>query len=282
VPEPTNANADQFASWNGENGRLWVAHADQRDQVLEPIADALLSAAAPDPGMQVLDIGCGCGVTSLRVAEQVGGAGSVMGVDISEPMLGVARDRALATGTANVTFVQADAQTFSFEPESFDLVISRFGTMFFSDSLAAFTNIAPALAPGGRLCIATWQPLASNEWLHAPIDELLRHTEAPPPVEGPNMFAQSDPDAVTSTLRAAGFESVDVDPVDLGLPLGGSVDEAVEYLAATGVARTLLESIPEGQARDTAVADLRETLEHHHDRSGVTLGAGILLIHATR
>jgi SAM-dependent methyltransferase len=279
---PESANADQYAAWNGENGLLWVASADQRDQVLAPVADALLAAAAPLPAMHVLDIGCGCGVTSLRVAGDVRDAGSVTGVDISEPMLGVARERAAATGTTNVSFVQADAQTYSFEPASFDLVISRFGTMFFSDLVAAFTNIAPALDGDGRLCIATWQPFAANEWLHAPIEVLLRHTDPLPPVEGPSMFAQSDPDAVTSTLHAAGFDSVTIDPVDLALPLGDSVDDALGYLVDTGVVRTLLGSIPEGDARDAAWTDVRASLDSHRNDSGVTLGAAILVITATR
>jgi ubiquinone/menaquinone biosynthesis C-methylase UbiE len=277
-----SANAEQYAAWNGENGLLWVASADQRDQVLAPVADALLAAATPLPGMRVLDLGCGCGVTSLRVAGDVGDAGSVTGVDISEPMLGVARDRAAAARTTNVSFVQADAQTYPFEAASFDLVISRFGTMFFSDLVAAFTNIAPALDGDGRLCVATWQPFTANEWLHAPIEVLLRHTEPLPPVEGPSMFAQSDPDAVTSTLRAAGFASIMIDFVDLDLPLGDTVDDALGYLVDTGVVRTLVASIPEGDARDAALTDVRATLEGHHDESGVKLGAGILLITATR
>jgi SAM-dependent methyltransferase len=279
---PESANAEQSAAWNGENGLLWVASADQRDQVLAPVADALLAAATPLPAMHVLDVGCGCGVTSLRVAGDVGSGGSVTGVDISEPMLGVARDRAVASGVTNVSFVQADAQTYPFEPASFDLVISRFGTMFFSDLVAAFTNIAPALDVDGQLCIATWQPFAANEWLHAPIEELLRHTDPLPPVEGPSMFAQSNPDAVAGTLRAAGFDSITIDPIDLALPLGDTVDDALGYLVDTGVVRTLLGSIPEGDARDAAWADVRATLEQHHDETGVTLGAGILLITATR
>ena len=278
-----SANAAQFEAWNGEHGLHWVAIADQRDRVLAPVADVLLTAAAPSPGMRVLDVGCGCGVTTLRVAAIVGDAGSVTGVDISEPMLGVARERAGQTGPrTNVSFVRADAQTHPFEPGSVDLVISRFGTMFFSDLVAAFTNVAGALVAGGRLCVATWRPLESNEWIRLPIEAPMAHGAAVPPMDGPGMFAQSDPAAVTATLRAAGFGSVTLDAVDVTFDLGATIDEAMAYVNDSGQVRTLYESIPERSDRDAALADLRHSLEGHHDGSGVKLGGAIWLIRAVR
>jgi SAM-dependent methyltransferase len=278
---PESGNAAQFEAWNGEHGLHWVAIADQRDRVLAPVAEVLLTAAAPSPGMRVLDVGCGCGVTTLRVAGIVGDAGSVTGVDISEPMLGVARDRAGPTGPrTNVSLVRADAQTHSFRPRSVDLVISRFGTMFFSDPVAAFTNIATSLVGGGRLCIATWQRLASNEWIRLPIETLVSYGAAAPPLEGSGMFAQSDPATVTSTLSAAGFGSVTLDAVDITFDVGSSIDEAMAYVIDSGAVRTQLEAIPESSARDAALADLRHRLEVHHDGAGVKLGGSIWLIRA--
>ena len=274
------ANAAQFEAWNGEHGRHWVAIADQRDRVLAPVADVLLTAAAPAPGRRVLDVGCGCGFTTLRIADVVGEAGSVTGVDISEPMLAVARERAGAAATTNVGFVQADAQTHSFEPGSVDLVISRFGTMFFSDPVAAFTNIGRSLVAGGRLCIATWQPLEANAWIREPIQALLPAGAALPPMPGPGMFAQSDPAAVTSTLSAAGFERITVDPVDVTFDVGASVDEALVYVIDSGVMRGLLEAVAEGPDRDATLANLRQSLERHHDGAGVKLDGAVWLIQA--
>ena len=157
-----NPNAAQFENWNGDNGLRWVASADERDRILAPVADALFAAVALTRGSRILDVGCGCGVTSFRAAELVGAGGSVTGIDISEPMLGVARSRAAVGGVHTATFLNADAQTYAFVPDSIDVVIGRFGTMFFADPVAAFTNIGGAIAPGGRLALATWQPLIAT------------------------------------------------------------------------------------------------------------------------
>jgi ubiquinone/menaquinone biosynthesis C-methylase UbiE len=279
----SGANASQFEAWNGVGGLHWVATADARDRVLAPVADALLDAAAPTSGIRVVDIGCGCGVTTLMTATRVGTAGSAIGVDLSAPMLDVARRRARASGARNTTFVQGDAQTYAFEPGTADLVISRFGTMFFADPEAAFANVRRALRPRGRLCLATWQPLAANAWLTVPGAALLRHTD--PPATDPNlpgMFAQSDPGIVSTTLTAAGFTDVAIEPVVVTFTFGQSVDDAVEYLADNGQARLLLETIPEGAARDAALADVHDALVEYHDEAGVRLGGSIWIVTATR
>jgi SAM-dependent methyltransferase len=275
-------NEAQAAAWNGDSGRLWVASADERDRILAPVADALLTLAAPAPGLRVLDIGCGCGATSLLAARRVGGSGSVTGLDLSGPMLEVARQRATGAGITNASFVQADAQTHAFEPGSADLVISRFGTMFFSDPDAAFRNIATALTDEGRICFATWQPLASNEWLALPDAVLRRHADHPPAAQGSGMFGQSDPDAVTATLRAAGLGAITVEPAEVTFTIGQTIDDAVQYVTETGLSRALLETIPEGAARAAALADVRDSLVAHHDPSGVHLAGGIWLVTATR
>lgn len=276
------ANAEQFEAWNGDGGQRWVASADERDRILAPVADALLAAAELFAGSRVLDVGCGCGATTLRTANQVGDTGTVTGVDLSEPMLEVARRRARAARVDNADFVQADAQTHAFQPGSVDLVISRFGTMFFSDPGAAFANIAKALGSDGRICFATWQPLAANDWLAIPGAALLQHAELPPTIHGPGMFAQSDPDIVTATLGVAGFRDITMDPVDVMFTIGQSIDEAVKYLSESGLGRALLETIPEGTAKNSALADVRDSLVGHLHDSGVQLGGGVWIISAAR
>jgi ubiquinone/menaquinone biosynthesis C-methylase UbiE len=278
----TAQNAPQYDSWNGESGLRWVARADERDAVLAPVADVVLRAAEPAPGSTVLDIGCGCGATTLAAAARVGSAGSVTGIDLSVPMLDLARRRAAAAGSGNAMFVHADAQDHAFDPGSFDLAISRFGTMFFADPTAAFTNIGAALRPGGRLCLATWQPLTANEWLMVPGAALLRHTELPVETpDGPGMFAQSVPTVVTETLRSAGFTHVHLDAVEVTFTLG-SIDAAVDYLADSGPGRLLLDSIPDGEPRQAALADVRSALTEHTHDGIVRLSAGIWIITADR
>jgi SAM-dependent methyltransferase len=275
-------NSAQAEAWNGDSGRRWVARADERDRVLAPAGDVLFTADEPRPGSNVLDIGCGCGATTLFAADRVGGSGSATGLDLSLPMLDVARERATASGAVIATFVNGDAQTYSFEPGSADLVISRFGTMFFSDPIAAFSNIRSALRPDGRARRVTWQPLASNEWLTVPGAALLQHTDLPATApDEPGMFAQADPDRVTATLTAAGFENVDLQPHELTLTLGPTIEAAVDHLADSGPGRVLLETIPEGPAKDAAIADVHDALVDHVDDAGVHLGAGVWLITAS-
>ena len=278
----TIANTAQFESWNGESGTRWVARADERDLVLAPVAEALLAAADPSPGQRVLDVGCGCGATTLAAAARVGRTGSVTGLDLSGPMLEVARGRAHSSEATNATFTQGDAQSHAFDEASFDLVISRFGTMFYAEPVTAFTNFRSALRPGGRLTIATWQPLTDNDWLMVPAAALLDHTTAPAAsTEGPGMFAQSDPDVVHATLGAAGFAEIRVEAVEVTFTLGPTLDAAVDYLADTGPGRLLLDTIPEGGAREAALSDVRASLVDHTRDGQVVLAGGILIATAT-
>jgi ubiquinone/menaquinone biosynthesis C-methylase UbiE len=269
------ANTEQFDAWNGDSGRRWIVDPDRRDRVLAPVGDALLDASHLTSGERVLDIGCGCGATSLAAARSVGTAGAVLGGDLSAPMLDVARRRAEAAGLSNVAFVQADAQTHDFGAASFDVVLSRFGTMFFADPHAAFTNIARALGPGGRLCMATWQPLLANEWLIVPGAALLQFGSIPDGAgDGPGMFAQSDPDVITATLAHAGFAAVDVRPVSVTHTIGLDPAEAAAYLAESGPGRAVLETVAEAD-RSAALDAVRAVLADHLTPNGVQLGAAV-------
>ncbi|MGQ0433727.1 MAG: class I SAM-dependent methyltransferase [Microthrixaceae bacterium] len=275
----TGANQAQRDAWNGDSGQRWAADADRRDAVLAPVADALLAAAHLTSGEDVLDIGCGCGITTHAAAAAVR-PGTAMGVDLSTPMLDLARQRAGADDA--ITFVQDDAQTHRFTPDAYDVAISRFGTMFFDDPVAAFTNIASALRPTGRLCIATWQALDANPWLLVPGAALLRYGSLPDTGgSAPGMFAQSDPVVVTTVLAAAGWHDITVEPVTLSMRLGANADEATDYLASTGIARSVLDTI-EPSERERAVAAVTETLAAHAGPDGVHLDGGIQLIRATR
>lgn len=272
----TATNQAQTEAWNGDSGRRWTADADRRDAIHAPVADALQAAAELRAGEDVLDIGCGCGATTLAAAKETH-PGTVTGIDLSGPMLDLARQR---TGNANTLFLQADAQTHPFARGSFDVAISRFGTMFFDDPTAAFANIASAMRNEGRLCLATWQPLAANDWLTIPGATLLRYGSLPDTSgAAPGMFAQSDQAVITDVLRAAGWQAIDVDPISITLRLGANAEDATQYLANTGIARTVLDSISPSD-RQRAIDDVTVTLAEHASADGVRLRAGLNIIRA--
>jgi SAM-dependent methyltransferase len=278
----TRANQAEYDAWNGDSGRRWVTDPDRRDHVMQSVAAALLEAADLTVGDVVLDLGCGCGATAVAAARTVGADGSVLGVDLSEPMLDVARQRVVAARLPNVTVLQADAQTHPFDPGGHDIAISRFGTMFFDDPAAAFSNIARSIRHGGRLFIATWQPLVANDWLTIPGAALLRYSSLPEPAgSAPGMFAQSDPDIVRGVLERSGFGGVDVQPATVTLRLGADPDEATAHLADTGIGRAALATIPDDD--HTAALDaVRSVLAEHIDTEGVQLDGAILLTSAAR
>jgi ubiquinone/menaquinone biosynthesis C-methylase UbiE len=278
----STANPQQYEDWNGEQGRRWTTNADERDVVLAPFADALLERAAVAPGEHVLDVGCGCGATTITAAQSAGPGGAATGVDLSETMLGVARDRCRVAGCENVTFVQADAQVDALGGP-FDAAISRFGTMFFSDPVAAFTNAARHLQPDGRLCIATWQPLVANEWLIVPGAALLDFGTMPEGNEPgmPGMFAQSDDETIERVLGRAGFADVTVTPMTLPMTLARTVDDAVAYLASSGPGRAILQTIPADRHGEALAAVGEALVAHHEPGTGVVLDGAVLITTAT-
>src|SRR5262249_19802986 len=153
------------------------------DRQLEAITEQTVAVLAPRPGERLLDVGSGCGQTTLSLAASVSPGGEVLGVDISRPMLAVARQRAAAATAPGPAFIEADAQTFPFEPESFDGLFSRFGVMFFGDPKAAFRNLLGALKPGGRLVFVCWRGLAENPWMTAPLAAAARDLPPTPPMD---------------------------------------------------------------------------------------------------
>lgn len=277
----TTGNQAQHETWNGDSGHRWVADADRRDAVLAPVADALLTAARIQPGESILDVGCGCGATTITAATQAGPDGTAHGIDLSDPMLAVARQRAHDAGLTTASFAAADAQTHPFAGADYDVVISRFGTMFFDDPVAAFTNIRRRVRRGGRLFIATWQPLGLNDWLTVPGAALLRYGTLPDDSPGgPGMFSQADPDLVRSILTGAGWTAVDSRAVTVALRLGDDPVDATDYLADSGVGRAVLETVP-APDKSAALQAVTDALAPYTTSDGVHLDAGIWITTAT-
>ncbi|CAO5234824.1 class I SAM-dependent methyltransferase [Frankia sp. AgKG'84/4] len=273
------SNANQFASWDGEAGAFWVANADRFDEGVGAYRDRFLAAAAIDEAATVLDVGCGSGRTTLDAARHAT-AGSVLGVDLSAQMLGLARRRAEYEHVTNVTFEQADAQIHPFPAETFDVAVSRHGVMFFGDPLAAFTNLARALRPAGRIVLLTWQPFERNEWLQAFFTCLAAGREIPvPPSDAPSPFALSDPDRIRLLLNTAGFCDVRVEGLTEPMYFGPDPDEAFQFVSAqhAGLVRDL-DPDAKGRALDALRADLAE----HHTTRGVRYDSAAWLIQARR
>jgi SAM-dependent methyltransferase len=230
------ANLAQAEYWNSAGGQRWVAYQAVLDQRFEPLSDLLIERAAPGPGDALIDVGCGTGALAFRLAERTGPAGSVLAVDISELLLGVARRRGAEQGVGNVRFLRADAQNHAFEPGGCDLLCSRLGVMFFSDPIAAFANLGRALRPGGRLAFACWAPLEANPWFAIPLEigvGLLGPPEPQPP-RAPGPLALSDRDYILAILRAAGFDDIEIDRAEAWLPGAPSVREEAELLCQLG------------------------------------------------
>jgi SAM-dependent methyltransferase len=277
-------NQGQTEAWNGGESVHYVSHADRYDRQLAPFTEALMNYARIGPNDTVLDIGCGCGVTTLQAAQS---AKAVLGVDISHPLVGIATDRARAAALDNASFVVADAQTHPFGEGEFDVLISQFGLMFFDDPEGGFENLRNALISGGRAALVSWQDLEANDWLMVVGRAVARYVDLPNlggRAGGPGMFALKKPDEMTALLTEVGFTQVAVDPVSTTILLagGGTLDESLDFLLGMGMVRGLLGRL-EDDARAAAVDEIRATLADHHEPGvGVRLGAAGWLASAHR
>ena len=276
------ANPEQAAAWNGDEGADWVRNAARYERSGVRHRPHLLGPAVLCEGDQVLDIGCGTGRSTIEAARVVG-TGSVLGVDLSEPMLVYARERAAAEGVGNAAFLQADAQVHPFERERFDVAISETGAMFFGDPVAAFTNIASALRPSGRLGLLVWRELERNEWLVAirGAVALGRQLPVPPPDAPGHPFSMADPERVRAILGAAGLTAIDLAPVDEPMEVGADAQDAFDFFSTSALVGWLLEGVDDaGRAR--AMDNLRAVFEAAETSEGVLLGTSAWLITATR
>lgn len=274
------ANADQVAYWNAQAGVTWAAQQDRLDRQLSPLGQTAMAALDLAADERVIDIGCGCGQTSLELAAEVGSDGTVLGIDISAPMLGVARRRAAAAGLGNVQFLEADGQTHAFKPGGADALFSRFGVMFFADPPAAFANLRKALRPGGRLAFVCWRPMVENQWMLLPLQAALRHVPPPPPPDDPHApgpFAFADPERVRGILTAAGFSGIEISAHDTKIG-GNSLEDTVELSLRVGPLGRLLVDHPDQRAAVTE--SLRAALEPHAGPSGVYQAAAVWIVTA--
>ncbi len=267
--------------WNTAAGEHWAAEADRYDALLGPFGNAILEAASLAPGQRVLDVGCGNGGVSLEIAARVTPDGSVVGVDLSEPMLAVARSRAAERGVENAIFVQDDVQHHPFEPGSFDRIVSRFGVMFFDDPVAAFANMRGCLAPSGRLTFVCWQDLLLNDWILVPAAALIEHVGMPEPQEpgGPGPFSLADEAHLRKVLEDAGWREITTEARSVVQPLGETVDEAYDFFVKNDVIKGMLADKPADKI-EAALASLGAKLGEHLTPRGVELKGSVWLVSA--
>jgi len=243
-----SANEDQIAEWNGALGHGWAAMQKEIDGIVGPFGEEALKAAAARSGERVVDIGCGCGDTSIRLARSVGERGSVLGVDVSRPMLDVARARAAQERLdGTLSFVDADASAAAL-PSALDLLYSRFGVMFFDQPSQAFTHLRQSLRVGGRCVFVCWRAPSDNPWAMAPLvaaRKALNVTPAPADPTAPGPFAFADEGRVRGILADAGFRNVTVDRFDTQVVLGPSPRAAAEGSLRIGPTARLAREVGE-------------------------------------
>ena len=276
---------DPIAYWRDEAGPRWVEHEERLDAMISGPGRLALEAAGSQPGERVLDVGCGCGATSLDLAERVSPGGRVLGVDVSTPMLARARERASSSAHgAAIEFREADAQTAELERGAHDVVHSRFGIMFFRDPVAAFANLRRGIRSGGRLSFVCWRGIEHNPWIRLPLEAIAAHVElpAPPPPGAPGPFSLADGVRVDGILGEAGWAEVDVAPREVHLSMGGGLglDEAARFFLTMGpVAAAAADASPD--LVETLLATIRSVMEPHASDDGVSMTGSVWLVTAT-
>ena len=280
-PAGHERNADQIAFWNGPAGQHWTDRQPMQDLLLAPVSEILIDRAAAKPGERVLDVGCGCGATTIAFAERVAPSGFAFGVDISAPML--ARARQLAPKGLPLDFALADATVYPFEPAGFELLVSRFGVKFYAEPAVSFANMRRALGPSGRLAFACWREPRENSWMMTPLQAVYRHVPKLPQLgpEDPGPFAFASEERVRRILAAAGFTHLAMEPCDLSLDLaiGRGLEAAVETALEIGPSRRALEGHPP-QVHEAAKNSIRETLTPFLRGQSVPLPASIWIVTA--
>ncbi len=272
-------NADQLAFWNGPGGHTWVARQEHTDITLAPVMEALLAFATPHTGERVLDIGCGCGATTLEFARAVGPVGRVAALDISGPMLAEGKARAKAAGIANIAWQQVDPVMAALD--AYDLLTSAFGVMFFGDPVGAFANVRGAASPGARMAFVCWRALAENPWMEVPMKAVSRHLPPRPKAvpNAPGMFAFADPERVSEVLNAAGWKEPRLEKLDLDLDIaaGRGLEEAVDQSTKIGAVNSWLRNQPTDVVT-AAIASVRAALAVHLDGARVCLPGAMWLV----
>jgi SAM-dependent methyltransferase len=278
------ANAAQAQRWNGESGRYWIVHRERHLAGQQNLIPHLFSAAKISPGERVLDIGCGCGATTIAAARAALGdgaspAGNAVGLDLSGPMLAVARQLAAQAGVRNARFVRGDAQVCPMRRESFDVMISSFGVMFFDDPVAAFTNIAAALRRRGRLAFLCWQSDAHNEVFTIPLQAFGAHVRPPGPAAG-DLFVS--PQQIGELLSSTGWRDIQIGAISEPAWMGSDVADVMSYVQDMPAIRGMATDLGDEALASQVLGSIADQYAARQRPDGVWVRAAAWLVTARR
>lgn len=276
-----DGNTDQITLWNKDLGQRWVREQARLDASIAPFGAAALKVAAAQSGELILDIGCGCGDTSLLLAQAAAPGGRVLGVDVSAPMLARARARAKEAGLDTVRFEEGDASSAPLGGP-FDLLFSRFGVMFFDDPLQAFRHMRSAMKATGRMAFVCWRGFAENAWATTPAAAAIRVLGPPKPGDplAPGPFAFGDADRTRAILEGAGWRDVVLEAFDAPMVMGRDVADAAWWSTQMGPAGAMLREAGEHR-REEVIAALVDVLKPHEGPAGVALPGAVWIVSAT-
>jgi SAM-dependent methyltransferase len=278
-------NTEAAEAWSGPLFDRFVRFRDLVTDGLGAHGEAAMEAHPPRPGERVVDLGCGFGDTTQRLAGLLGSGGEALGVDVAEPFIEQARKEAVEARIENVRFEVADVQVTEFG-ESFDYAFSRMGIMFFANPVQAFRNVRAALEPGGRLCAVVWRRKLDNDWLHRAEQVVEQYLEPPEetdqPTCGPGPFSMANADTVTDQLQIAGFEEITLTRCDIPIKIGDDLDHAVDFNMAIGPAGEVLRLWEDriDEIRPKISRELHEALADFEGSDGVIAPASTWIIGA--
>ena len=283
------SNILQKEMWNGRAGESWVRHNSLLEQLLAEPGRECMNLLPLTPAMQILDVGCGCGNQTLELAARLDASSTVIGVDISEPMLGLARELKAANDnalSAEVQFALGDASEPLFDEASFDAIYSRFGVMFFEEPVAAFSALRNSLKPGGKLGFVCWREPKLNPFFNAPMEAALTVLPAPAPSApgAPGPFGLADDNVIQTTLRLAGFKDVSVAPLNLTLSVGAETpfDALFEELIQIGPAAALIAQSNPSLKEKAREAVYNRLTDFYASGQGVSFDANFWLVTARK
>ncbi len=283
--EPKGPNAAQIQFWNETAGQKWVNYGEAVNAHTRPFGLLAMDRISVKPGERVLDVGRGCGDATFELARRVSITGEITGIDLSSIMLARAQESAVDLGLTHVRFINADAQTFAFQPQSFDVFYSRFGIMFFTDPHKAFENLFRALCPGGRFAFVCWQEFKKNLWALVPTEAVAKHIEAPPSIpDAPGPFAFANAERLGGVLCEVGFNQVSIEGSikEVRIGAGYDLDVAVDFLYQMGPAAAAIRRAGQPEKRRVLLDALREAVAPYQTPQGVHLQAAAWIVTGCR
>ena len=281
----SEVNKNQKDFWSGKGGDIWVERQNAMDTMLSPLGEAALNKLNFNEEENVLDIGCGCGHTTLNIAKRIGPSGNVTGLDISEPMLKRAKESAVEMSITNTSFKCVDVQTEDLGDQFYSAAFSRFGVMFFEDSIAAFKNINKSLISGGYLSFVCWQSPAVNPWQSLFIQEVKKFLDLPsPPPRSPGPFAFMESEYVSSILEESKFQDITIEghEAEVNMFSGRSLSDSVkDYISINPVVTQMLKESSENQIAEIVNSGI-EAFSPYYSEKGLIFPSATWLVTARK